>query len=70
MRDALRCSQTWLKWLEKWSLSQRHGSPTFMSGAERVEAIRRARTLIVRFAHYLNDGEEPLSSAQFPELDD
>src|SRR5262249_13147319 len=68
MRGALQISEEWLQWLNHWSKGQRHGRPIGMTGEERIEAIRRARVLIVRFAQYFLGGERPLSPEDFPVL--
>jgi len=60
MRSALRIDESWIAPLKHPADRQRHGRAAFMSGTDRVSAMKRAWKVIDRFCLYLNGGSAPL----------
>ena len=56
MREALRIEESYFDGIRMASVSQRHGLSTYMSGQDRIEAVKRTRTVIDRFIVLLKSG--------------
>lgn len=69
MNTALNCDRTYTDSLrETHANSQRHGSYTFMTSADRTDMLIRAKTIISRFVSYIKNGSQNLDSSNYPEL--
>lgn len=65
IRSALRIDRSWITLLEQFGKPQRHGETSYMSGDERIRALKRARRVVARYIEYTRGGCEPLPTADF-----
>jgi hypothetical protein len=68
MREHLRISESYLRSMTFFSTANRHGALTAISGSERESLVIKARSVIHRFASYLENASKPLDDTSFPKL--
>jgi len=69
MNAALNLNRTYTDELrENHANPQRHGAYTFMSSADRIEILIKAKTIISRFVSYIRNSNQNLSSTDYLEL--
>jgi len=69
-REALHVSQAWIEPLTDKSISNRHGELKGLSGKERVFLMKRAWTLVYRFARLKLRKGSTLPLSEFPLLEE
>jgi len=66
LRDSLRIDRTFLQPLESASKFSRHGQLRVLTGAERIDLMKRAWQVVDRFAVFLHRGaSEPLPAGEY-----
>ncbi len=68
LRDALKLSELFLKYITDTSIERRHGSHKRIEGDVTIEVIRRAWVALNRYLEYKKRGSQPLPEAEFPIL--
>lgn len=63
--SALQIDRSWITLLEQFGKPQRHGETPYMSGDDRIQALKRARTVVGRYVEYTRRGCKPLPTADF-----
>lgn len=71
LRNALRIDRSWLeKYTKESAVAQRHGSTPYISGEDRVLAMKHAWKVIDRFCVYAHRGFIPISESEFDILEE
>lgn len=65
LRDTLRVDRSWIEGLKKFADPQRHGKSPYMSGKDRVSAMRHGWKIVDRFCIYVRRGFKPLPDNEF-----
>lgn len=68
LRNSLNVTEDYLKSVEKYSLSARHGRPILMTGLKRVEIMKQTWKVVDRFLVYLDGNQKSLDKTAYPEL--
>lgn len=65
LRSALRIDQSWIDAIKRFADPQRHGSPAYMSGGDRVSVMQHVWRMIDRFSIYVKRDFTPLPEGEF-----
>lgn len=65
LRNALCIDRSWIDELQKFGNPQRHGATPYMSGEERLLAMRLAWKVVDRLVEYVKRDFQPLSQREF-----
>jgi len=69
MNEALNLNKTYTDQLrETHANPQRHGAYTFMTSADRIAMLIKAKTIISRFVSYIKNNCQNLNTSNYPEL--
>lgn len=65
MSSALRIDQSYIMLLERFGKPQRHGETPYMSGDERIRALKSAWRVVDRYIEYSRRSRAPLPACDF-----
>lgn len=68
LSEKLRISENWIKRVKESALNPRHGTPTPLTGNERVGIMKHTWQVLDRFILLLKNNEQDLDSSTYSEL--